>query len=170
MFEFETALRTIHALPLSQFISSSVWAYPLLEIFHLIGLGLLFGPIIIYDLSILGLIRSAKSETLAAVVLPCVWTGFAINATSGVLLFASDAVEFGSNNAFLVKIGLIFLAGLNALIFQFRANQQITLRPVEAGAPDTSVSLPTGARFQAGFSILLWISVLIAGRLIAYVA
>ncbi len=160
MIEFEPLLRAIHDLPLSEFVRGSVWAYPILEMLHLVGLGLLFGPIVIFDLRILGVIRISGAATVASLLLPWVWIGFAINATSGLLLFGSDALEFGDNPAFQVKMGLIFASGLNAAIFQLRAQQ-----PYDGVGP-----VPTSLRFQAALSIILWLSVIVAGRLIAYVA
>ncbi|MCH9807701.1 MAG: hypothetical protein K0U74_08225 [Alphaproteobacteria bacterium] len=158
--EIEPILRFILTLPISKFVSGSIWAYPALETVHLIGLGLLFGPIIIYDLRILGFLRSVTPATLASTLLPWVWTGFALNALSGLLLFASDAVEFGINPAFQAKMALIFLAGLNAVTFQMRYRQSAT----PAGAQGPSLKI------QAAFSILIWLSVIVAGRMIAYVA
>lgn len=165
MIEFEPLLRAIYELPLSQFVRGAVWAYPVLETLHLVGLGLLFGPIIIFDLGVLGVIRSPAASPLASLLLPWVWIGFAINATSGVLLFGSDAIEFGANPAFQAKIALIFLAGVNAAIFQVRANRGYAGNP----PPAAGQTLP-GQRFQAALSILLWLSVIVAGRLVAYVA
>ncbi|MBU2583620.1 MAG: hypothetical protein KJ622_18080 [Alphaproteobacteria bacterium] len=165
MIEFEPALRTILEMPLSQFVRSAVWAYPILEMLHILGLGLLFGPIIIYDLRVIGIVCASNPNALAALLLPWVWTGFTVNATSGFLLFASDAIEFAANPAFQAKMALILLAGLNAAVFQYRASRCEADREAIADTSQTS-----GMRLQAAISILLWLSVIVAGRLIAYVA
>ncbi len=154
-------IRLIADLPVSEFVRSSVWAYPALETVHLFGLGLLFGPIVIFDLRVLGFLRASGVAALAALLLPWVWLGFVLNLASGFLLFGSDANEFSVNPAFLAKMALIVFAGLNAMIFQWRAS---TVR----GATDGAERL--GLRLQALLSIVLWSSVIVAGRMIAYVA
>jgi len=170
MIEFEPLLRAIYDLPLSQVVRGAVWVYPVLETLHLIGLGLLFGPIIIFDLRVLGVISSPAPSPLAGLLLPWVWIGFAINATSGVLLFGSDALEFGANPAFQAKIALILMAGLNAAVFQLRAAGGYAGNAPAGDAPSPDAPLTGGLRFQAALSILLWLGVILAGRMIAYVA
>lgn len=160
-------VRFIADLPASEFVRSSVWAYPALETLHLFGLGLVFGPILIFDLRILGAIRTGRLPDLAALLLPWVFAGLALNLVSGVLLFGSDAIEFSGNIAFQAKLALIALAVLNALAFQSRA--AAAMRRL-ADAPASAGELPASLRLHAALSILFWCSVIVAGRMIAYVA
>lgn len=149
------------ATPLAVALRESMWLYPLFETLHLIGLALLVGSIIAFDLRVLGFSRHIPADALAHHLLPWVWTGFAINAVSGVLLFISDAAEFAPNTALQAKLSLIAVAGLNAAIFQIR------LAP---GMENWSsrVATPAAARLSAGLSIVLWLAIIVAGRLIAY--
>ncbi len=151
-------LQMILDLPISHFVRSSVWAYPVLEMLHLIGIGLLFGPIVIYDLRVLAGWGDIATPAAARLLLPWVWTGFIINATSGLLLFASDAIEFAANPAFQAKMALLAIAGLNASLFQFRAN------PGQLNGPALAISF----RAQAAVSLVIWFAIIIAGRMIAY--
>lgn len=157
-FALNPLLQAILHSPVSHFVRSSVWAYPILEMLHLIGIGLLIGPIVIYDLRILAGWGEIDAPVAARLLLPWVWTGFIINALSGVLLFASDAVEFAANPAFQAKIALLLIAGLNAAVFQFRAD------PSQLNAPAPALSF----RMQAAFSLTIWLAIIIAGRMIAY--
>lgn len=152
----------IEASHISQSIKDSVWAYPALETAHLIGLGLLFGAIFAFDIRVLGWNKSLPVTDLGRHLLHWVWAGFGLNATSGLLLFSSDAVDFANNSALKAKLGLIVLAGCNALYFQLR------FAPSTA-AWNTHQQAPFMARVSAMGSIVLWIAILIAGRLIAYV-
>ncbi|MGQ0671344.1 MAG: hypothetical protein ACT4N2_00485 [Hyphomicrobium sp.] len=144
------------------FVRESVWAYPILETVHIVGLGLLFGAIVSFDLRVLGLSKSLPVTTLERHLLPWVWVGFALNAASGTLLFASDAVDFSANPALMAKLALIAAAGANALVFQ---------RRIAAGTAGWQVDRPASpaARLSAALSIALWLAVIIAGRMIAYV-
>jgi hypothetical protein len=69
------------------------------------------------------------------------------------LLFVSAATEVAANPAFRAKLVLILIAGLNAVVFHARGGLR---------------GRDTLARLQAAASLLLWLSVLAAGRLIAY--
>lgn len=154
--------QAIEGTPVASFIKESVWAYPILETIHLIGLGLLFGSIFAYDLRVLGISERISLRALEAHLLPWVWTGFVLNAVSGSLLFSSDAAEFAANPAFQAKLVLIALAGINAAVFHLRAGKR-AYGLQEEGAP------PRRARISAMVSIVLWTGVIVAGRMIAYV-
>jgi len=150
------------ATPVSVVLRESTWAYPILEIAHIIGIALVFGSILAYDLRVLGRQPSLPLDILGRHLLPWVWTGFVLNATSGLLLFVSNPVEFAANPALQYKLALIALAGLNAAYFQWRIAPKIQAWNI--GTP-----APSAARLSALISIGLWISVIAAGRLMAYV-
>jgi hypothetical protein len=139
---------------LAEFIRTSPWAYPSLEIVHLVGLGLVFGTLWLVELRLLGIGRRLDVGALAATALPWNLIGFALSVISGLLLFASRAGELIANRAFLLKMGLIALAGVNAALLHTRG-------ALDPGRP--------GTRVQAAASLLLWVGVIAAGRLIAYV-
>lgn len=150
------------ATALSVFLRENTWAYPILEIAHIIGIALVFGTILAYDLRVLGRSRTLPLDTLGRHLLPWVWTGFLINATSGLLLFVSNPVEFSANPALQLKLALIALAGLNAAYFQWRIAPAIDTW-------NTAARAPAAARLSAVLSIALWLSVIAAGRMMAYV-
>ncbi len=152
----------IEATSIAAFVKESVWAYPALETIHIIGLGLVFGSIVAFDLRLLGLHKDLSLDRLGQHLLPRVWTGFALNATSGLLLFSSDAVDFSTNPALWWKLGLIALAGMNAAVFQLRIKPQ-------SASWDANSPAPVSARISAALSITLWLAIIVAGRMIAYV-
>ena len=156
-------LKTLAATPPAHFVRAWAWAYPILETFHVIGLGLLFGGIFMFDLRVLGVHKSMPIQQLAAHVLPWVWTGFLLNASSGILLFLSDAPTFGVNTSFQVKMALIACAGLNMAWFHWRVFPS-------ADNWDQGKNSPAAAKFTASLSIMIWLSVITAGRMIAYIA
>ena len=79
---------------------------------------------------------------------------------SGTLLFVANAGELLANRAFVVKVALLMFAGLNAAAFHASAAKE-ALRTTDAPGP--------GMRAAGAASLLLWASVIVAGRLIAYV-
>lgn len=167
---------TVAATPLSAALRTSPWAYPLLEVIHLVGLGLLFGSIAVVDLRLAGLWRSLPITTLLPGVLPLTVAAFLAMAASGVLLLVAHADELATNPALLVKLGLIGIGLLNAALFhalpyrRLHGRQHDPLRSGAAGVDwNTGAAPPAGARIAAIVSLAVWTLVIAAGRLIAYV-
>jgi len=154
-------LQWLAASPVAATIRSSTWLYPVLETLHMIGLGLVFGGIFAMDLRLLGLHRELQVRRLSDHLLPWVWTGFAVNLSSGLLLFLSDAVAFAANPAFQAKMALLVLVGLNAAWFQRRIYADV-------GEWDSGAPPPSSARAAAVLSLALWTAIIAAGRMIAY--
>lgn len=139
----------------------SLWLFPAVEIAHILGFALLIGTIIALDARILGWGKTLLAvDRLAALTLPLSIAGFALALPTGLLLLTTEAVHIGQNPAFLAKLGLIGLAGLNALILHRGAWRGVADWPADAPPP--------AARGAAIASLALWLGVLIAGRMIAY--
>ena len=94
-------------------------------------------------------------------VLPFVWGDFAIAAFAGTWLFIFEARTLADDPPFSLKMGLIPVAGLNALFMH-----EVRMR--DAKTWDMALLPPVIVRVSAGLSILVWLTVLACGRLIAY--
>ncbi len=154
--------QTIHQWPLALYLRSDPLAYPIVESFHLVGLAMLFGSVILVDLRVLGGSRMLPLSQLARHALPWTWGAFAVVAASGVLLFVAHAADLVGSRAFLLKLVLIVLAGINAALFHAGPYARVASWDVGSVAP-------IRARVMAGVSILLWMGIIVCGRFIAYV-
>lgn len=154
-------LEWLQSTQLAIFVAETLWAYPLFETLHTLGMALLVGSLGLINLRLLG--YKPELPILGTLdLLPLAWLGFTINLISGLALFSSDAVYFWTSVTFKVKLTLILLAGINAFILS-----QSVFR--EARAPGSSrVQVGTGARILAASSLVFWIGAIMAGRLIAY--
>lgn len=135
-------------------IASHPWAYPALEVVHTVGLALLLGNLVALELRVWGVAREVALAALARLSLSLALAGFGLLVISGLLLFAAAPGEMLGNRAFLIKMGLIQLAGLNAAWFHARGG---------LARPDTA------ARMQTVLSLGLWLAVIALGRWIAYI-
>jgi len=142
-------------------VRESLWLYPFFEILHLVGIALLVGSIAMTDLRLIGLSRALPVTLTARHMLPWTWLGFALVTVSGLSLFSGFAVDYAVNTAFQVKLLLIALAGANAALFHWRVFRSVA-------DWNQLVASPAAARLCAALSIALWLSVISAGRLIAY--
>ena len=144
-------------------IRESLWLFPALETLHLLGMAALLGTIAAFDLRLLGwMLRRQRVSDLAPRLLPWTWVGFALQVLTGTLIFMSEAAKVYTNPAFRLKMLLIFLAGLNALIFHR------TVYRHAASWEDTGVT-PVRAKLAGFISLLLWVGVVAAGRFIGFV-
>lgn len=156
-----TPAQGIEALGLAVAMRQSLWLYPIVEIVHICGFVLLVGSVAMFDFRVLGLGRSLPVRALARHLLPWTLAALLLIVPSGLLMFITHAGDFISNPAFQLKLGLVFLAGLNAIAFH--------LGPFARVADwDTGCAAPLGARLSAAASLAIWVAVISCGRLLAY--
>lgn len=141
------------------FVAETLWAYPLFETMHTLGMALLIGSLGLINLRILGY-KPQLSILGTLDLLPLAWLGFTINLVSGVALFTSDAVYFWESYTFRIKLILILLAGINAFILSRSVFHDARL--------GREIRLTSGTKWVARSSLLFWVSAIVAGRLIAY--
>jgi len=134
----------------------SLWLYPVVSVLHVLGIALLVGGIVAFDLRVLGVATAMPLAAAGRLILPLARAGFALAAVSGVVMLAADASHLVTNPAFLVKGALLLLAGANVAVFHGLAQREL--------------AAPTGglARASAACSAVLWLSVAATGRAIAY--
>ena len=134
-------------------IASNPWLYPALEVVHIVGIAMLLGSLVLVELRVWGLGASLPVQPLARLALPVTLAGFALIALSGLTMFISQPAELIANRVFIVKMGLVTLAGLNAASFHARGSLE---------------RLDRTARLQTLASLGIWVAVIICGRWIAY--
>jgi len=156
-----SALHSVEATGLGRFMREALWAYPLTEAAHIVGLALLFGSIAIVDLRLLGAGRRVPAAPLVAHAVPWSILGFVVAASTGLMMFTAHAAEFIQEPVFLLKMMLILTAGANAVALRFGVLQRAAAWPVD-GLP------PRRVRVAAALSLVLWIGVICCGRLLAY--
>ena len=145
-------------------IRDSLFLFPLLESAHVIGLSLVVGTIAIVDLRLLGVASTHRPfQRLAADTLKWTWVAFALTALTGALMFITNAAVYFHNGYFRAKVVLLLLAGLNVLVFELTAGRT-------AAQWDRAPSPPPLARAVATLSLVIWVAVIVAGRMIGFTA
>lgn len=135
-------------------LAAHPWAYPMLEVVHLLGVALLIGNLVLLEARVFGWGADIPVQALARVSLGIALVGFGVAAVSGLLMFGTMPAELLANRVFTAKVALIMLAGCNAAWFHARGSL---------------VLLDGTARALMVVSTLLWLLVLGCGRWIAYV-
>jgi len=143
-------------------LRESTWAYPIVESIHVLSLCLFVGFAVLLDGRLLGItFRRSPVSLMTQRLLPWTFIGFGLMLLSGGLLFYSDPVRFSNNVFFQIKSFLLLVAGLNAWVFHAGIYRDVHRWDVDAKPP-------LAARIAGGCSLVLWGSVVVAGRLIAY--
>jgi hypothetical protein len=159
--EGATALGWIEQSALATAMRHELWLYPSIEILHIFGFVTLVGSIAMLDLRLLGLSRQIPVRALAGHLLPWTFGALIIIVPTGLMMFVAHASDFISNTAFVLKLSLIFGAGLNAAVFHMGPYRTV-------GQWDTAIATPAAAKFHAMVSLLIWMGVISCGRLLAY--
>ena len=141
------------------FIIVRPWVWPLAEIFHFIGMALLFGVVLLINLRMLGVVKGISYASLHA-LLPWGMLAFAINLSTGMLFFIGASSQYTSNVSFFAKIALVLLAGMNVIYFT-------VFDDAWAVKADDAPSLT--AKIMAASTIALWFGVIYFGRMMPYI-
>jgi hypothetical protein len=143
-------------------ISESDYLFPLIEGSHILTLPLSVGMIVILDLRLLGIaFCDGPAAKLVLNLLRWSKIGFAVMFLTGGLLFITQAGKAYGNVFFRAKLISLLLLGINAAVYQKFFYPKMAQWDSARGAP-------AGAKFCAGFSLLLWIGVIVCGRTMAY--
>jgi hypothetical protein len=136
----------------------TIFAFPMILVLHTVGLGIVVGVSAILNFRVLGVARGVPLSDLQG-LFRIIWWGFALNATTGVLLFIAAAADKAYQEIFYLKLVLIVLA----LVTMRRLRRMVFRDPVAPAGP-----VPQAARSLAIVSLVLWMGAIVAGRLMAY--
>lgn len=148
-------LAGIEQLALVRALKASFVAYPIVNALHIMSIGALLTSVWLMDLRVLGAFRSLPYAAFIALLRRTALGAFAVALVTGSLLFSVRASEYAAMPIFLTKMTLILLAGANFLVFMRRAK----------GGDEPAGGTVT---ILAVLSLVLWTSVLFAGRFIGF--
>jgi hypothetical protein len=146
----------LSATAFSQSIQTSSWAIPGIQTVHLVALALTFTAAIIVSLRFAGFgITSEPLAQLATRYTGLIWKLLLVLLVSGSLLITAEPGRTITNPVFYLKMGMLAAVIVLTLWLVSRAK-----RGLAATAPQKMV---------AGLAVMLWIGIIFAGRMIAYI-
>jgi hypothetical protein len=144
--------------PIGEGIRNSTWLFPVIEAFHLLGLGLTAGAVLIVDLRLLGVgLRKQSVAQLWASAQPWLLGSVTVMFASGIPLFLSESIKCLYSFAFWVKMTSLLLV----LLFTFTFLRRVVKL-------DQIADRPSLARSAAVISLILWFGVAWGGRWIGF--
>jgi hypothetical protein len=143
-------------------VRESLWGFQITVALHILGMILSAGLVVWLDLRLIGVsMRRVPVSVVYRHLMPWAIAGFLVMFVTGSMLFAAYAGRALDNAYFRFKAAALVLAGVNALVYHTTIERRIV-------DWDTQGQPPRAARLAGLFSIILWASVIFAGRMTAY--
>ncbi|MEB2846345.1 DUF2214 domain-containing protein [Rhizobiales bacterium RZME27] len=137
-------------------IRSSVSLYATINALHILGLAVLVGAVLTFDLRASGVWKVQRWRDGFEVAIPVAGFGLALAILTGVLLFAVRGTHYVTLPVFLMKMAILPIGFLNIVICHW------LVRRSTKGLPSPAI------RLCAFLSAAIWISALLMGRWIAF--
>lgn len=144
------------------FARESLYGFQILVAIHILGITFSVGTLLWADLRMLGaVLRKQRVSAVYRALAPWFLSGFVVMFVSGAMLFAGFATSAYTNTYFRIKIAALALAGINAAVYHYR------IQPTSPGWDEAFVP-PLAVRASGLVSLVLWATVVVAGRMISY--
>ena len=148
---------------LSQSIQAAGWVVPTVQTIHILGIAMVASSALMIDLRLIGVFW--PNQPVAAVkarFLPLIWWPLLLLLATGIIMITAEPARSLKNPAFQLKMLLLIAALTVTLAFQFLHRRNASFGDA-TGPRAAAVTL-------AIVSIILWSSIIFAGRWIAYFA
>jgi len=143
----------------SVLIQSHLWVIPAVQSVHIAAIGIVVGSVFMIDLRIFG--YTGRDQTLQQTVrrfAPWLWGALAVLLVTGIVMITGEPVRELMSLSFWLKMFQLAVGIILAVAFQRALRQN----------EDRDISKSFTVRMLAVLTLLVWFSIIILGRLIAY--
>ena len=152
------------ATPVSQLIQKVFWIIPTVQAVHILALSVVLASMAMFDARLLGLAGMRNSiASLSRRFMPWLWGALIVLAASGCILIVGEPKRALGNVVFLLKMCMLATAIVVTLGFQ-----SVLKRDLASGGSDLAPAHVSVAKITGLLSLILWVGIAVAGRLIAY--
>lgn len=138
---------------------------PIIQTIHILGVAAVMGSIVMISLRALGLALNNQSlEEMMRRLFPWLWIATLSNVVSGSFFILARPYRYVENPIFITKISMIFIAFPLACLLRYLIRPGNLLEG-QIGVRGNQISI----RMVSFLSIILWLSITVSGRWIAYV-
>ncbi|HLX16408.1 MAG TPA: DUF6644 family protein [Bradyrhizobium sp.] len=149
---------------LSQSIRTAGWVVPAVQTIHILAIAVVASSALMIDLRLIGVFWASRPiEAVTARFLPLVWWPLLVLLATGIIMITAEPARSLKNPAFQLKMALLIAALTVTWLFQ-------AFQRRNAAFGDLHSSPRAAATTLAVVSMLLWSSIIFAGRWIAYYA
>jgi len=149
---------------LSQSIQIAGWVVPTVQTIHILAIAVVASSALMIDLRLIGVFWANRPlEAVKARFLPLVWWPLLVLLATGAIMIIAEPARSLKNPAFQLKMALLIAALVVTWLFQFIQRRNAAFGDLRSGPRAIAATL-------AIVSMLLWSSIIFAGRWIAYFA
>ena len=146
----------------SQSIQTAGWVVPTVQTIHILAIAVVASSALMIDLRLMGVFWANRPmQAVTARFLPLVWWPLLVLLMTGLIMIIAEPARSLKNPAFQLKMLLLIGALTVTWLFQSVRRRDASFGDGGAGARATAMTLAIA-------SILLWSSIIFAGRWIAY--
>jgi hypothetical protein len=148
--------------PLSKLFQDVLWIIPVSQCIHIVCISILFSSALAINLRLLGLWFLDRSvSSLSRSLLPWMWGSLIVLVITGFVQTVAEPVREFQSPFFWAKMTLLAIVVILSALYSgsVRAHAQRW---------DAALTRPAGATAFALVSSVLWIGIIVFGRLIAY--
>ncbi len=158
------AMTWLEASPLAEALRGlGIWAYGIINLFHIIGICCLFGAVLILDLRLMKFWSRVPIPMIASVTVPIATIGGIIAIPSGIAMLAMNTTQYYGNPFLYLKLPVLGLALINvAIVTQLAAWRRAVAGGIANNRDGFVLAL------AGGTSLALWTTVITCGRMIGY--
>jgi len=157
-------IQWLGATPISLRIQEVFWIIPTVQAVHILAISVVLASMAMFDLRLLGFAGNRNSiASLSRRFMPWVWGALIVLAASGCILIIGEPKRSLGNVVFQLKMCMLATAIAATLGFQ-----SVLKRDLAGGAADLAPAHAAVAKITGLLSLVLWVGIAVAGRLIAY--
>ena len=147
----------------SQWVAATGWVVPTVQTIHILAIAVVASSALMLDLRLIGVFWANRPvEAVKARFMPLIWWPLLILLGTGIIMITAEPARSLKNPAFQLKMLLLISALIVTWLVQLLHRRNAAFGDV-TGPRAAAVTL-------AIVSILLWSSIIFAGRWIAYFA
>jgi uncharacterized protein DUF6644 len=153
----------ISTTPLSHFLQDHLWIIPVSQSIHILSIAIVFTSASVISLRLLGVSASGRSiSQLVGTLVPWMYRALGALLLTGSLQTIAEPVRQFVTPEFWLKMCMIVCVTLLTIGFARAVHHRST-------AWDNPSTRPASAKVFAVVSLMLWLAIIVCGRLIGYV-
>ncbi|WP_461344176.1 DUF6644 family protein [Brevundimonas sp. GN22] len=151
----------ISTTAVGQTVANVLWLIPALQSVHILAMGTLLMSATLISLRLMEVVGKDRSvEWYAERFLSWIWWPLAVLVVTGLLLISGEPARALLNLVFQLKMGLLLLVVILTVT---------VARVVKTNAGQWTLATSSQAKLFGLLTLILWVAIVVAGRLIAYV-
>jgi hypothetical protein len=156
--------RWIEQTALSQSIQTAAWVVPTVQTIHILAIAMVASSALMIDLRLIGVFWANRPmKAVAGRFLPLIWWTLTVLLATGIVMIIAEPARSLKNPAFQLKMILLIAALTVTWLFQLFQRRNPAFGDLASGPRAAATAIAVA-------SMLLWSSIIFAGRWIAYYA